>query len=133
MAAALVALAVLVALIGLGPARWLPLGLAAPASSLGSPLLRRLLRSPLAPEICAGLLPVAPLSAAASLSASVPSVCAPDLHVPAAAAIGLLPRILPRPGRPFVESVALPRAWRIAGFGLASGASRRLSARRTTA
>lgn len=74
-----------------------------------------------------------PLSAAASLLAGVLIVRALDLHVPPALAIGLLPQILRRPGLPFVASVALLCAWLIASFALASQASRRLSARRTTA
>ena len=50
----------LAALIGLLLARWLPLGLPALALSLGSTLLLLgVLRSPLAPAISAGLLPVA--------------------------------------------------------------------------
>ncbi len=50
----------LAALIGFGLARWLPLGLPALTLSLGSTLLLLgLLRSPLAPAISAGLLPVA--------------------------------------------------------------------------
>ncbi len=50
----------LAALIGLLLARWLPLGLPALALSLGSSLLLLgVLRSPLAPAISAGLLPVA--------------------------------------------------------------------------
>ncbi len=50
----------LTALIGFGMARWLPFGLPAVALSLGSSLLLLgLLRSPVAPAISAGLLPVA--------------------------------------------------------------------------
>jgi hypothetical protein len=50
----------LAALVGLALARWLPLGLPAVTLSLGSTLLLLgLLRSPLAPAISAGLLPVA--------------------------------------------------------------------------
>ena len=56
----LAVLPALAAWIGLGLARWLPLGLPALALSLGSSLLLLgLLRSPLAPAISAGLLPVA--------------------------------------------------------------------------
>ncbi len=50
----------LTAFIGLGLARWLPLGLPALMLSLGSSLLLlALLRSPVAPAISAGMLPVA--------------------------------------------------------------------------
>ena len=68
-----------------------------------------------------------PLSAVLSLLAGVLIVRAFDLHVPPALAIGLLPQILPRPGWPFVASVALLCAWLIVSFQFAGLASRRIS------